>query len=51
MIQKYDEKSTGKRKSKVPGTPRFKIQCSAEDMETLDPDSQKKYCFGVGMLL
>jgi hypothetical protein len=35
----------------MPGTPRFKVQRPTEDMDVLDLRSQKKYCFGVGMLI
>jgi hypothetical protein len=35
----------------TPGTPRFKVQRPTEDMDVLEPEYQKKYCSGVGILL
>jgi hypothetical protein len=39
------------RKYLTPGTPRFKIQKSTEDLEVFNNDFQRKYRSGVGMLL
>jgi hypothetical protein len=35
----------------TPGTPRFKIQKSTDDLEVINDDFQRKYRSGVGMLL
>jgi hypothetical protein len=35
----------------TPGTPRFKIQKSTNDIDVLDGEYQSRYCSGVGMLL
>ena len=51
LTQKFEEEIKGKRKYSTPGTPRFKIQRSTEDIEVLDDEHQKKYRSGVGMLL
>jgi hypothetical protein len=39
------------RKYLTPGTPRFKIQKSTDDLEVVNGDLQRKYRSGVGMLL
>jgi hypothetical protein len=39
------------RKCLAPGTPRFKVQKSTNDIEVLGGEYQGKYCPGVGMLL
>jgi hypothetical protein len=51
LIQKFEPEVSEKRKYMTPGTPRFKVQRPAEDMDVLDAENQKKYCSGVGMLL
>jgi hypothetical protein len=51
LIQNFGEEVEGKRKVLTPGTPRFKIQRSTINMDVLDPQSQRKYRSGVGMLL
>jgi hypothetical protein len=51
LIQNFGEEIEGKRKFLTPGRPRFKIQSSTINMDVLDPQSQRKYRFGVGMLL
>jgi hypothetical protein len=47
----FEEEIEGKRKFLTPGTPIFKIQRSTINMDILDPQSQRKYRSGVGMLL
>jgi hypothetical protein len=39
------------RKYLTPGTPRFKIQRSTDDLEVINDGFQRKYRSGVGMLL
>jgi hypothetical protein len=51
LIKNFGEEIEGKRKFLTPGTPRFKIQRSTINMDVLDPQSQRKYRSGVGMLL
>jgi hypothetical protein len=51
LIKNFREEIEGKRKFLTPGTPRFKIQRSTINMDVLDPQSQRKYRSGVGMLL
>jgi hypothetical protein len=51
LIKNFGEDIEGKRKFLTPGTPRFKIQRSTVNMDVLDPQFQRKYRFGVGMLL
>jgi hypothetical protein len=51
LIRNFGEEIEGKRKFLTPGTPRFKIQRSTINMDVLDPQSQRKYRSGVGMLL
>jgi hypothetical protein len=51
LIQNFGEEIEGKRKFLTPGMPRFKIQRSKINMDVLDPQSQRKYRSGVGMLL
>jgi hypothetical protein len=51
LIDKFGDDIEGKRKVSTPGTPRFKIQKSTENMDVLDYNHQKKYQSGVGMLL
>ena len=47
---KFEKEVRENRNYKTPGTPRFKIQRASEDMDVLDPASQKKDRSGVGML-
>jgi hypothetical protein len=51
LIKNFGEEIEGKRKFLTPGTPRFKVQRSTINMDVLDPQSQRKYRSGVGMLL
>jgi hypothetical protein len=51
LIENFGEEIEGKRKFLTPGMPRFKIQRSTINMDVLDPQSQRKYRSGVGMLL
>jgi hypothetical protein len=51
LIENFWEEIEGKRKFLTPGTPRFKIQRLTINMDVLDPQSQRKYRSGVGMLL
>jgi hypothetical protein len=51
LIQNFGEEIEGKRKFLTLGRPRFKIQRSTTNMDVLDPQSQRKYRSGVGMLL
>jgi hypothetical protein len=51
LIKNFGEEIEGKRKFLTPGTPRFKIQRSTINKDVLDPQSQRKYRSGVGMLL
>jgi hypothetical protein len=51
LIKIFREEIEGKRKFLTPGTPRFNIQRSTVNMDVLDPQSQRKYRSGVGMLL
>jgi hypothetical protein len=51
LIKNFGEKIEGKRKFLNPGIPRFKTQRSTVNMDVLDPQSQRKYRSGVGMLL
>jgi hypothetical protein len=46
-----EEKLKGKRKFLTLGMPRFKFRRSTINMDVLDTQSQRKYRFGVGMLL
>jgi hypothetical protein len=51
LLRNFGEEIEGKRKFLTPGTPRFKIQRPTINMDVLDPQSQRKYRSGVGMLL
>ena len=51
LTQKFGEEIKGMRKYLTPGTPRFKILKSTNDIEVLDNEHQTKYRSGVGMLL
>jgi Reverse transcriptase (RNA-dependent DNA polymerase)/gag-polypeptide of LTR copia-type/Zinc knuckle len=51
LNQKFGEEIKDMRKYMTPGTPRFKIQRSINDMEVLDSEHQRNYRSGVGMLL
>jgi hypothetical protein len=51
LITNFIEEIEGKRKFLTPVTPKFKIQRSTINMDVLDPQSQRKYRYGVGMLL
>jgi hypothetical protein len=51
LTQKFGEEIKKMRKYLTPGTPRFKIQKSTEDLEVINDDFQRKYRSGVGMLL
>jgi hypothetical protein len=51
LIKTFGEEIEGKRKLLTPSKPRFKVQRSAINMDVLDPQSQRKYRSGVGMLL
>jgi hypothetical protein len=51
LIKNFGEEIERKRKFLTRGTPRFKIQRSTINMDVLDPQSQRKYRSGVGMLL
>jgi hypothetical protein len=51
LTQKFGEEIKKMRKYLTPGTPRFKIQKSTDDLEVINNDLQRKYRSGVGMLL
>jgi hypothetical protein len=51
LTQKFGEEIKKMRKYLTPGTPRFKIQRSNDDLEVINDDLQRKYRSGVGMLL
>jgi hypothetical protein len=51
LNQKFGQEIKEMRKYLTPGTPRFKIQKSTEDLEVINDDFQRKYRSGVGMLL
>jgi hypothetical protein len=51
LNQKFGEEIKDIRKYMTPGTPRFKIQKSTNDIDVLDGENQSRYCSGVGMLL
>jgi hypothetical protein len=51
LIKNFGEEVEGNRKFLTPGTPRFKIQRLTINMDVLDPQSQRKYRSGVGVLL
>jgi hypothetical protein len=51
LTQKFGEEIKKMRKYLTPGTPRFKIQKSTDDLEVINNDLQRMYRFGVGMLL
>jgi hypothetical protein len=51
LIDKFGEEVKEKRKFLIPGTPRFKILKSTENMDVLHNNHQRKYQSGVGMLL
>jgi hypothetical protein len=51
LIKNFGKEIERKRKFLTPGMPRFKIQRSTINMDVLDPQSQRKYRSGVGMLL
>jgi hypothetical protein len=51
LTQKFGEEIEKMRKYLTPGTPRFKIQRSTDDLEVINDDLQRKYRSGVGMLL
>jgi hypothetical protein len=48
---KFGDEVKSKRVYKTPGTPRFKIVCPENDDDIIEPDLQRRYCSGVGMLL
>ena len=51
LISKFGEEVAEKRVYKTPGTPRFKIVRPDDDSELIEPELQKRYQSGVGMLL
>jgi hypothetical protein len=51
LTRKFGEKIKKMRKYLTPGTPRFKIQRSTDDLEVISNDLQRKYRSGMGMLL
>jgi hypothetical protein len=51
LIKDFEKEIERKRKLLIPGTPSFKIQRSKINMDVLDTLSQRKYRFGVSMLL
>jgi hypothetical protein len=51
LTQKFGEEIKKMRNYLTPGTPRFKIQRSTDDLEVINDDLQRKYISGVGMLL
>jgi hypothetical protein len=51
LTQKFGEDIKKMRKYLTPCTPRFKIQRSTDDLELINDDFQKKYRYGVRMLL
>jgi hypothetical protein len=51
LTQKFGEEIKEMRKYLTPGTPRFKIQKSIDDLEVINDDFQRKYRSGLGMLL
>jgi hypothetical protein len=51
LTPKFGEEIKKMRKYLTPGTPRFKIQKSTDDLEVINDDFQRKYRSGVGMLL
>jgi hypothetical protein len=51
MTRKFGEEIKKMRKYLTPGTPRFKIQKSTDDLGIINDDLQRKYRSGVGMLL
>jgi hypothetical protein len=51
LTRKFREVIREMRKYLTPGTPRFKIQRSTDDLEVINDDFQRKYCSGVGMIL
>jgi hypothetical protein len=51
LDQNFGEEMKDMRKYMTPGTPRFKIQKSTNDIQVLDGEHQSKYRSGVGMLL
>jgi hypothetical protein len=48
---KFGDEVKSKRVYKTPGTPRFKIVCSDNDDDIIEPNLQSRYRSGVGMLL
>jgi hypothetical protein len=51
LIKNFGEEIEGKMKFLTPGMPRFEIPRSTINMDVLDPQYQRKYRSGVGMLL
>ena len=51
LIQKFEPEVSEKRKYTTPGTSRFKILSTTQEMEVLDFEFQKKHRSGVGMML
>jgi hypothetical protein len=51
LNQKFGEEIKDMTKYMTPGTPRFKIQWSINDMEVLDNEHLRNYWSGAGMLL
>jgi hypothetical protein len=51
LTQKFGEEIEKMRKYLTPGTSKFKIQRSTDDLEVINDDFQRKYRSGVGMLL
>ena len=51
LIEKFGLEVKDKKMFKTPGTPRFKVIRSTEDMDLIDEKMQSKYRSGVGMLL
>ena len=51
LIEKFGLEVKDKKVFKTPGTPRFKVIRSTEDMDLIDEKMQSKYRSGVGMLL
>jgi hypothetical protein len=51
LKDKLEEVVVQKRDYLTPGTPRLKIVCPEDNSELIDDETQKRYHYGVGMLL
>jgi hypothetical protein len=51
LRDKFGDEVLQKRSNRTPGTPKFKVMHSDQDLKLIDPECQSRYRSGVGILL